>query len=111
MWYRIKTFTPVNKDHAMSITSKEIEHVARLARLTLSEDEKSLFTGQMDAILAYVETLNELCTDGIIPTSHAVPMENAFRADMVVPSIGLDKALANAPDKNETYFRVPPVIE
>ncbi len=95
----------------MSINQHEIEHVAKLARLTLRDDEKQLFTGQMEAILAYVETLNELNTDGISPTSHAVPMENAFRADCVTPSIGHDRALANAPDKNETYFRVPPVIE
>ena len=95
----------------MSINQHEIEHVAKLARLSLRDDEKQLFTGQMEAILAYVETLNELNTDGINPTSHAVPMENAFRPDCVTPSIGHDRALANAPDKNETYFRVPPVIE
>lgn len=95
----------------MSINQHEIEHVAKLARLSLRNDEKQLFTGQMEAILAYVETLNELNTDGISPTSHAVPMENAFRPDCVTPSIGHDRALANAPDKNETYFRVPPVIE
>lgn len=95
----------------MSINQHEIEHVAKLARLTLRDNEKQLFTGQMEAILAYVETLNELNTDGISPTSHAVPMENAFRPDCVTPSIGHGRALANAPDKNETYFRVPPVIE
>ena len=95
----------------MSISQNDIEHVARLARLALTTEEKALFTGQMEAILAYAETLNELDTTGINPTSHAVPMENSFRADRVVPSIGLDKALSNAPDKNETYFRVPPVIE
>ncbi len=95
----------------MSINQQEIEHVAKLARLSLRDNEKQLFTGQMEAILAYAETLNELNTDGISPTSHAVPMENAFRPDCVTPSIGHDRALANAPDKNETYFRVPPVIE
>lgn len=95
----------------MSITQHEIEHVAKLARLSLRDDEKQLFTGQMEAILAYVETLNELITDDISPTSHAVPMENAFRPDCVAPSIGHERALANAPDTNETYFRVPPVIE
>jgi aspartyl-tRNA(Asn)/glutamyl-tRNA(Gln) amidotransferase subunit C len=95
----------------MNITQHDIEHVARLARLALTEEEKQLFTEQMGAILTYVETLNELCTDGISPTSHAVPMENAFRPDSLTPSIGLDKALANAPDRNDSYFRVPPVIE
>lgn len=95
----------------MSINQHDIEHVARLARLALTEEEKLLFTGQMGAILSYVETLNELCTDGISPTSHAVPMQNAFRPDQLTASIGLDKALANSPDHSDSYFRVPPVIE
>lgn len=95
----------------MSVTPQDIAHVAKLARLTLSEEEKVVFTGQMDAILAYAEALNELNTDGISPTSHAVPMENAFRADSTASSLGIDKALGNAPERNESYFRVPPVIE
>ena len=95
----------------MKITHAEVEHVARLARLALSPDEIATFTGQMDAILAYVDTLKELDTDGIIPTSHAVPVENAFREDVVRPSIGVDNALANAPDRVEGFFRVPNVIE
>lgn len=95
----------------MSITRTEIEHVARLARLNLSETEKDLFTSQMGAILTYVETLNSLDTEGIVPTAHAVPVENAFRDDVAQPSIGIDRALANAPARAETCFRVPPVIE
>jgi aspartyl-tRNA(Asn)/glutamyl-tRNA(Gln) amidotransferase subunit C len=95
----------------MKITRSEVEHVARLARLALSPEEIDTFTGQMDAILAYVDTLKELDTDGITPTSHAVPVENAFREDAVRPSIGVDNALANAPDRVEDFFRVPKVIE
>jgi aspartyl-tRNA(Asn)/glutamyl-tRNA(Gln) amidotransferase subunit C len=95
----------------MKITREQVEQVAVLARLELTDDETAMFTGQMDAILAYVEKLNELNTDGIIPTAHAVPMENAFRADEVRPSIGVDSALANAPDRVEDFFRVPKVIE
>ena len=95
----------------MKITRKEVEHVAGLARLELSEEEKELFTGQMDAILAYVDKLNELDTTGVIPTAHAVPMENAFRDDAVRPSIGVDSALANAPERAEGFYRVPKVIE
>jgi aspartyl-tRNA(Asn)/glutamyl-tRNA(Gln) amidotransferase subunit C len=95
----------------MKITKAEVEHVARLARLELTEAEQETFTGQMDAILAYVEKLNELDTSGIIPTAHAVPMENAFREDQVVPSFGVDNALANAPERVEGFFRVPKVIE
>lgn len=95
----------------MKITRAEVEHVARLARLELTETEKETFTGQMDAILAYVGKLNELNTDGIVPTAHAVPMENAFREDEVRPSIGIERALANAPERVEGFFRVPKVIE
>jgi len=95
----------------MKITQQEVEHVAKLARLALSPAEIVTFTGQMDAILAYVEKLNELDTAGITPTSHAVPVENAFREDRVRPSIGVENALANAPDRVEGFFRVPKVIE
>ncbi len=95
----------------MKITKDEVAHVAKLARLELTEEEQATFTGQMDAILAYVDKLNELDTTGIIPTAHAVPMENAFREDLVAPSIGVDNALANAPDRVEGFFRVPKVIE
>jgi len=95
----------------MKITREEVEHVARLARLELTPEETETFTGQMDAILSYVDTLNELDTTDIIPTSHAVPMENAFRDDEARPSIGVEHALANAPDRVEGFFRVPKVIE
>jgi aspartyl-tRNA(Asn)/glutamyl-tRNA(Gln) amidotransferase subunit C len=95
----------------MKITVAEVEHVAKLARLELTEAEKATFTGQMDAILSYVDKLNELDTAGIIPTAHAVPMENAFRDDVTAPSIGIDNALGNAPDRVESFFRVPKVIE
>lgn len=95
----------------MKITVADVEQVARLARLELSSEEKELFAGQMAAVLGYVEKLKELATDGIIPTSHAVPMENAFREDVVKQSIGLEKALANAPERSGTFFAVPKVIE
>ena len=95
----------------MKMTIADVEQVARLARLELTAEDKELFAGQMVAILGYVEKLKELNTDGIVPTSHAVPMENAFRADVVRPSIGLEKALANAPEKTGTFFVVPKVIE
>ncbi|WP_298273036.1 Asp-tRNA(Asn)/Glu-tRNA(Gln) amidotransferase subunit GatC [Geobacter sp.] len=95
----------------MKITKAEVDAVALLARLELTPEETETFTGQMDAILAYVEKLNELDTSGIVPTSHAVPVENAFRDDEVRPSIGVENALANAPDRVEGFFRVPKVIE
>lgn len=95
----------------MNITIADVEHVARLARLELGSDEKELFAGQMSAILGYVEKLKGVDTEGIVPTSHAVPMENAFREDAVRPSIGIEKALANAPMSSGSFFAVPKVIE
>jgi len=95
----------------MKITAAEVEHVARLSRLALDKAEIEALTGQMDELLGYVEKLNELDTEGIVPTSHAVPMENAFRTDVVKPSIGLDKALQNAPQTDDGCFVVPKVIE
>ena len=95
----------------MKITRADVDNVAKLARLELTEEEAATFTGQMDAILAYVDKLNELDTAGIVPTAHAVPMENAFRVDVATPSIGIDNALANAPSRVEGFFRVPKVIE
>jgi aspartyl-tRNA(Asn)/glutamyl-tRNA(Gln) amidotransferase subunit C len=65
----------------------------------------------MGSILAYVDKLKGLTTDGIVPTSHAVPVENAFREDVIRPSIGLRKALANAPASTGSFFSVPKVIE
>ena len=95
----------------MKITPEDVEHVARLARLALEPTELEALTGQMDAILGYVEKLNELDTEGIEPTSHAVPMENAFRSDEVKPSIGIERAQQNAPAKDGSCFKVPKVIE
>jgi len=95
----------------MRITQKEVEHVATLARLQLTQEEVATFTGQMDAILSYVDKLAGLNTDSIIPTSHAVPMENSFRADEIRPSIGTEQALANAPERVAGFFKVPKIIE
>ena len=95
----------------MKITRLEVEQVARLSRLALEEAELEALTGQLDAILGYVDQLNELNTDGILPTAHAVPMENAFRPDQIAPPLGTEKALSNAPDADNGCFRVPKVIE
>lgn len=95
----------------MNITVADVEYVARLARLDLTAGEKELFAGQMDAILGYVEKLKGVNTEGVVPTSHAVPMENAFREDVVYPSLGLERALSNAPVRSGSFFAVPKVIE
>ena len=93
------------------ITRKEVEHVARLARLALSEEEKELMTRQLDRILGYMDKLNELDTSRVEPTSHVIPMENVMREDGVRPSFSQDEALANAPDRDGASFRVPRIIE
>lgn len=95
----------------MRISQKDVEHVARLARLTLEPEELEAMTCQMDAILGYVDKLNELDTEGIEPTAHAVPMANAFREDVNKPSIGIERALQNAPQSGDDCFIVPKVIE
>ncbi|ORJ58555.1 Asp-tRNA(Asn)/Glu-tRNA(Gln) amidotransferase subunit GatC [Geothermobacter hydrogeniphilus] len=95
----------------MSMTREQVAHVARLARLDLADNELDRLAADMDAILSYVDKLNELDVDGIEPTAHAVPMENAFREDRVRPSIGTEKALINAPAGDDSCFLVPKVIE
>ncbi len=95
----------------MKITQQDVEQVARLARLALEPGELELMTHQMDAILGYVDKLNELDTAGIEPTAHAVPTTNAFREDVVQPGIGLQRALQNAPVAEKGCFNVPKVIE
>jgi aspartyl-tRNA(Asn)/glutamyl-tRNA(Gln) amidotransferase subunit C len=109
--YKHAAIIRIIRSFIMKITEADVEHVARLARLKLTPGEKELFAGQMDAILGYVEKLKELNTDGIVPTSHAVPMENSFREDTVQSSIGLGKALSNAPERAGSFFAVPKVIE
>ena len=95
----------------MSITIKEVEHVAALARLELSEQEKEKFTEQLNAILKYAEQLNGLNTDDIEPTSHAMPLVNVMREDRVRESLPIEKVLLNAPDEEEGQIKVPAVLE
>ncbi|MDD2557910.1 MAG: Asp-tRNA(Asn)/Glu-tRNA(Gln) amidotransferase subunit GatC [Desulfuromonadaceae bacterium] len=93
------------------ITREEVEKVARLARLECSAAEIDLLADQFEAIMARVEQLNELNTDTVEPTSHAVLLENVFRADEVQDSIGVEQALRNAPLQAQDCFAVPKVIE
>ncbi len=95
----------------MKITEKDVEHVARLARLHLAPDDLKIMTNQMDAMLGYVDKLNELDTNDVEPMAHAVPMSNAFREDEIGSSFGIERALQNAPESDESCFRVPKVIE
>jgi aspartyl-tRNA(Asn)/glutamyl-tRNA(Gln) amidotransferase subunit C len=94
----------------MKITIEEVEHVAILARLQVSSEEKENLTEQMNRILHYMEKLNELDTMGVDPTSHVVDLYNAFRVDAVKESLPRDQTLGNAPEDNEAEFVVPRVI-
>ena len=95
----------------MEITKEQVEHVARLARLEVSEDEKAMFARQLSGILTYMDQLKELDTKGIEPTATVLPTDNVFRDDNVRPSLTQERALANAPDQAEGFFRVPKILE
>jgi aspartyl-tRNA(Asn)/glutamyl-tRNA(Gln) amidotransferase subunit C len=95
----------------LKISKEEIEHIAVLARLSLSEEEKDLFGSQLSSILDYMEKLNELDTKGIEPTSHVLSLSNVMRDDISRHSIPKEDALMNAPDHTEKFFRVPKIIE
>jgi len=89
----------------------DIEHVALLARLKLTESEKELFSRQVGGIIEYIDQLNELDTTDVEPTAHIVSMKNILREDKLSVSIPQDKAMLNAPDKDGSFYRVPKIIE
>ena len=93
------------------ISRKDVEHVARLSRLALSDAEIEKMREQLAAILAHIDTLRALDTEQVEPTSHAVPMENVMREDEPCPSLPQEAMLANAPDRSTDFFRVPRIIE
>jgi len=91
----------------MAITRDDVEHVARLARLALREDEIERLQGQLNAILEAVGKVSELDLEDVPPTSHPLELTNVFAADEPRPSLPLEEALANAPEREESFFRVP----
>jgi aspartyl-tRNA(Asn)/glutamyl-tRNA(Gln) amidotransferase subunit C len=95
----------------MKITKETIEHVANLARLNLTEQEKEKLTIEMASILSYVDKLNELDTTDIEPRSHVLPMKNVFREDITAKSYDREKILGNAPSQEDGCFKVPKVVE
>lgn len=95
----------------MGITREEVEHVAFLARLGLSEEEKATLREQLSSILEHMRSLNELDTSQIPPTAQVIPLRNVMRADEPRPSLPTDQVLANAPDREGDFFRVPPVLD
>ncbi|SHG72948.1 aspartyl/glutamyl-tRNA(Asn/Gln) amidotransferase subunit C [Thermosyntropha lipolytica DSM 11003] len=94
----------------MALTIKEVEHVAMLARLSLTEEEKKVFAEQLGAILGYVEKLNELSTEGVEPLAHILPVFNVFREDEVKPSPPREEIMANGPLTEDGYYKVPKIV-
>ena len=95
----------------MEITKQEVEKVAKLARLELTEVEMTALTKQLSQILTHVETLKQYDTVGVEPTATVLGQVNAFRPDEVRPSLPVERALANAPESAEGFFVVPKIIE
>jgi aspartyl-tRNA(Asn)/glutamyl-tRNA(Gln) amidotransferase subunit C len=94
----------------MSVTIKDVEHVAALARLSFTDEEKQKLTGELNAILAYMEQLNSLDTSSVEPLSHVIELKNVFRDDVRTESLPREEALKNSPAATEKFFRVPKVI-
>jgi aspartyl-tRNA(Asn)/glutamyl-tRNA(Gln) amidotransferase subunit C len=95
----------------MLISDAQVEHVAHLARLALSAEEKQRFTEQLNAILSYMEQLNEVPTAGVEPTTHVLDLVNVLRDDTVYQTLNADTALANAPETAHHFFVVPRIVE
>jgi aspartyl-tRNA(Asn)/glutamyl-tRNA(Gln) amidotransferase subunit C len=97
----------------MKITKKDVEHVARLARLSLTDSEKERFTAQLEGILEYIDILNKADTANVEPMSHVLPMSNVWREDKAEPNrLGSQEdILKNAPEAEGPYFKVKKIIE
>jgi len=100
----------VGEKGKMAITKKEVEKIARLSRLGMSEEEKDMFTKQLDTILEYVNKLKEVDVSSV-DESRNVWKTMPHRDDAVKPSLSVDDALSNAPDKSKGHFKVPRIIE
>jgi aspartyl-tRNA(Asn)/glutamyl-tRNA(Gln) amidotransferase subunit C len=95
----------------MSLSAEQARWVAHLARLDLSDAELALLTPQVSAIIDYVNQLRRVCTEGVEPVAHPLPISNVFRNDTPEPSLPVDKALSNAPDRRGDFYGVPAVLE
>lgn len=95
----------------MELTLEQVEHIAQLARLTLSAEEKALYQEQLSAILEYFEKLQELDTEAISPTATVLPLHSVMREDEPSPSMDREDILSNAPDAADGCFEVPAVLE
>ncbi|WP_432835965.1 Asp-tRNA(Asn)/Glu-tRNA(Gln) amidotransferase subunit GatC [Dactylosporangium sp. CA-092794] len=94
-----------------TISREEVAHLARLARLAVTDEELDTFAGQLDVILQAVAQVGEVAAADVPPTSHSVPLTNVYRDDVVVPGLSRADALAGAPDAEEHRFRVPRILD
>jgi aspartyl-tRNA(Asn)/glutamyl-tRNA(Gln) amidotransferase subunit C len=109
---RDPTFTPHReRERRVEITQRDVEKVAQLARLAVTVAEKETFAKQLTQILTHVDTLKQYDTTGIEPTATVTGQVNVFREDRVRPSLPVDKALTNAPERESDGFVVPKIIE
>lgn len=95
----------------MSLSLKEVEYIARLARLDLTDEQKALYRGQLEAILNHVAQLQELDTRDVSPTTSAAPAGTSLREDTPRESLNLEELLKNASQEDEGQFKIPPVFE
>ena len=95
----------------MKLTPEEVKHVAELAKLTLTDEEVTLYADQLSAILDYAAVLQQVDTSSVPPTPYVLPLHTITRPDMVEPCLTNEQALANAPDRDEGHFRVRAVFE
>ena len=93
------------------IDQTQVRKIAKLSRLDLTEAEVVEFTKQLSAILDYMEKMSELNTEGVPPLAHCLPISNCFREDFVQKSLGTERALANAPQRDGNFFKVPKILD
>lgn len=92
------------------ISKKDVDHVALLGRLELTEQERDMYTKQLNDILEHFQSLERLDTENVQPTAHVLPLKNVFREDWVGQHISREDALSNCPDRDENFFKVPRIV-
>jgi aspartyl-tRNA(Asn)/glutamyl-tRNA(Gln) amidotransferase subunit C len=95
----------------MSLTTQEVEHIAKLARLELTDEQQELYRGQLSAILDYIAKLRTLATTDVPPTAGGGLTQMTLRPDESRPSLATEKLLENAPEREDSQFKIPPVFE
>lgn len=98
------------EDKSKEISKEEVEHIAWLAKIELSEEETNLFTEQLNTILEYFRIIDEVNTEGVPPTRHVVDLVNVMRDDVVEPSLSWNQALKNAPKTEKGYVKAPKIV-